>query len=71
MSRTRRMNASEVEVELEKKYKIKVLCQDDFIKPESKIPQINGLTDWEHPSSINHEMYYQAIIREAKNNLLK
>ncbi len=60
--------ANLIKIELEKKYKIKVLCQDDFIKPESKIPQINGLTDWEHPSSINHEMYYQAISREAKNN---
>ncbi|PLX01930.1 MAG: hypothetical protein C0595_12985 [Marinilabiliales bacterium] len=60
--------ANMIKIDLEKKYKIKILCQDDFIKPESKIPKINGLTDWEHPSSINHDMYYQAIIREAKNN---
>lgn len=60
--------ANLIKIELEGKYKIKVLCQDDFIKAESKIPQINGLTDWEHPSSINHDMFYQAVIREEKNN---
>ena len=60
--------ANLIKINLEKKYKVKILCQDDFIKPESKIPTINGLTDWEHPSSINHEMYRQAVFREAKNN---
>lgn len=47
---------------------VKILCQDDFIKPESKIPRIKDHIDWECPDSINHEMYFQAIQRERKVN---
>lgn len=60
--------ANLLKIELEKDYKIKILCQDDFIKPEEKIPRINKLIDWEHPSSINHEMFFQAVLREKRNN---
>ncbi len=48
--------------------KVKILCQDDFIKTESEIPQIKKHIDWERPESINHEMYFQAIKRECKTN---
>ncbi len=48
--------------------KVKILCQDDFIKPESKIPRIKEHIDWECPESINHEMYFEAISREIKVN---
>ncbi len=54
--------------ELEKEFKVKILCQDDFIIAEDRIPKINGLTDWECPSSINHKMFLQAVIRENHNN---
>lgn len=48
--------------------KVKILCQDDFIKPESEIPRIQDHIDWECPNSIDHEMYFQAIHRERKVN---
>jgi len=51
-----------------KQAKVKILCQDDFIKPEQNIPRIQNHIDWECPDSINHEMYFQAIQREKKVN---
>ena len=54
--------------ELESEFKVKILCQDDFILSEEKIPRFNGLTDWESPDSINHKMYLQAVKRECQNN---
>lgn len=54
--------------ELEKEFKVKILCQDDFIIAEHKIPKINGFTDWECPTSINHKMFLQAVLRESHNN---
>jgi uridine kinase len=48
--------------------KVKILCQDDFIRPESEIPQIQRHIDWECPESIDHDMYFQAIQRERKVN---
>lgn len=48
--------------------KVKILCQDDFILPESEIPQIIDHIDWECPDSIDHEMYFQALERERKVN---
>ncbi len=50
------------------KAKVKILCQDDFILPESEIPRIKKHIDWECPKSIDHEMYFQAIRRERKVN---
>ena len=50
------------------KAKVKILCQDDFILPESEIPRIKDHIDWECPESIDHEMYFQAIQRERKVN---
>jgi uridine kinase len=50
------------------KARVKILCQDDFIKPESEIPRIKQHIDWECPDSIDHEMYFHAIQRERKVN---
>jgi len=50
------------------KAKVKILCQDDFILPESEIPRIKGHIDWECPDSIDHDMYFQALQRERKVN---
>jgi uridine kinase len=60
--------ANLIKLQLENDYKVKILCQDDFILSEDEIPKINGLTDWEYPSSINHQMYLQAVKRENQNN---
>ena len=60
--------ANLLKLHLEAKYKVKVLCQDDFIIAQEEIPLINGLTDWESPESINHQMYLQAVQRESQNN---
>jgi uridine kinase len=38
-----------------------VLHQDDFVKPEAQIPQINGRTDWEHPDSIDWPLWKERI----------
>lgn len=38
-----------------------VLHQDDFVKSEEQIPQINGRTDWEHPDSINWPIWKESI----------
>ena len=48
--------------------KVKILCQDDFIRPESEIPRIKNHIDWECPDSIDHDMYFQALQRERKVN---
>jgi nicotinamide/nicotinate riboside kinase len=38
-----------------------VLHQDDFVKSEDQIPQINGRTDWEHPDSIDWPLWKESI----------
>lgn len=38
-----------------------VLHQDDFVKSEALIPQINGRTDWEHPDSIDWTLWIKSI----------
>lgn len=60
--------ANLIKLNLEKDFKVKILCQDDFILPKEEIPIINDLTDWERPDSINHKMYFQAVQRECQNN---
>ncbi len=60
--------ANLLKIELEQDFKVKILCQDDFIIAEHKIPKFNGLTDWECPTSINHKMFLEAVKRESQNN---
>jgi uridine kinase len=33
--------------------RVRILDQDDFVKPENDIPKIKDRTDWEHPESID------------------
>ncbi len=43
-----------------------VFHQDDFVFPETKIPKINGRTDWESPTSIDNALLYE-VVAEFKN----
>lgn len=45
---------------------VEILCQDDFVKPVSQIPKINGHTDWETPESIDFNRYYNHLISKVK-----
>ena len=45
--------------------KVKVLCQDSFVKPESEIPLIRDHVDWETPYSIDFDKFYKAIVRAS------
>jgi nicotinamide/nicotinate riboside kinase len=47
---------------------ISTLCQDDYVKPINQIPLINNRVNWEHPDSIDHEKFRQAIIAESKQS---
>ena len=60
--------ANLIKLQFENDFKVKILCQDDFINPQEEIAKINGITDWEYPDSINHKMYLQAVKRESLNN---
>ncbi len=42
--------------------KVKILCQDSYVKPESKIPLIRDHIDWETPASIDFKKFYNAIV---------
>lgn len=44
--------------------KVVVLCQDDFVYPEKELAIINGHTDWDHPDTIDFELF-EATIRKA------
>lgn len=45
-----------------------ILCQDDFVRDPEAIPTINDHIDWEHPDSIDHERFRQAILAEGQRN---
>ena len=38
-----------------------ILCQDDFVLPESQIPKIRNRVDWENPDSINWTSWTNAV----------
>lgn len=48
--------------------KVITLCQDDFVKPVELIPSINGRIDWEHPDSIDHVRFLNAVVAESREN---
>lgn len=37
------------------------LDQDDFVKPESKIPTVRDRVDWEHPKSVDWNKWYRFL----------
>lgn len=45
-----------------------LLCQDDFIRNVDLIPKINDHIDWEHPESLDHEKFREAIVAESQRN---
>ncbi len=47
---------------------ISALCQDDFVKPIDQIPLINNRVNWEHPNSIDHQKFIDAIRAESQEN---
>jgi len=42
--------------------RVKILCQDSYVKPESEIPLIRDHIDWEVPESIDFDKFYRAIV---------
>lgn len=42
--------------------RVKILCQDSYVKPENEIPRIRGHIDWEVPESIDFDRFYRAIV---------
>lgn len=44
-----------------------VLCQDDYIRDVENIPKIKDRIDWEHPDSIDHVAFFNAILEAQKN----
>lgn len=45
-----------------------ILCQDDFVHDPKDIPMVKDHIDWEHPDSIDHEKFREAIIAESQRN---
>ena len=43
-----------------------MLHQDDFVKPIDQIPQIKGITDWEHPDSIDWPEWSKATKKASE-----
>ncbi len=48
--------------------RISTICQDDYVLPTSSIPKINDRVNWEHPDSIDHSKFRQAILDDARSN---
>ncbi|MCF6183694.1 MAG: AAA family ATPase [Bacteroidales bacterium] len=48
--------------------KVKVLCQDDFVKRRDFLTEINGHIDWELPSTIKFDEYLNAVKKAAEKN---
>lgn len=46
--------------------KVKILCQDSYVKPEAEIPLIRDHIDWEIPASIDFKRFYKAIVYAAE-----
>ncbi len=48
--------------------RVKILCQDSYVKPESEIPLIRDHIDWETPDSIDFKKFYNAIVMASEQN---
>lgn len=38
-----------------------VFCQDDFVKPKISLPKVEGISDWERPSSIKWDLLSKSV----------
>ncbi len=47
--------------------KVRILCQDDFVKPHYELPKIHEHIDWEVPESIDFDFYKSQIISASKS----
>jgi uridine kinase len=45
---------------------IKILHQDDYIVPKSKMPLIKGQIDWERPESLDFPRFREEILKEQQ-----
>ncbi len=48
--------------------KVKVLCQDDFVKKQDVLTTLKGHIDWEVPSTIKFEEYLNAVKKASVEN---
>jgi nicotinamide/nicotinate riboside kinase len=49
-------------------YKVTVLHQDELVVSSEKLPLINGLIDWEHPSSMDFQKIMDQIKEAEKTS---
>ncbi len=42
--------------------RVKILCQDSYVKPKNEIPRIRDHIDWEVPDSIDFDKFYSAVV---------
>lgn len=49
------------------KNRVRILCQDDYVKPNYELPLIHGHIDWEIPDSIDFQFYRQQIVAASKS----
>jgi len=47
--------------------KLIILCQDDFVFDQDKLPIIRSVIDWESPASIDFEKFLDAINMAARD----
>lgn len=45
-----------------------VLCQDDYVFPEDKLPRIQDHIDWEHPDTIDNSAFLNKIKKALLSN---
>jgi uridine kinase len=50
-----------------KNKKVKIYCQDDFVRPDAEIPLIKDHINWESPASIDFNRYYLSLLKSVKN----
>lgn len=43
---------------------VQVFCQDDYVKPSISIPMVQGVPDWERPSTIK----WDTLTKEVENS---
>jgi len=48
--------------------RVKVLCQDDFVKRRDFLTTINGHVNWELPSTIKFDEYLEAVKKASLNH---